>query len=68
MPFDNLHVKQEQERTEQEYWAGAIEGYDANPNELPDFVFKVYAWRWTARQRGIWDGRQVRAREMRGEG
>jgi hypothetical protein len=61
--IENAAVQAERERLEQEWWDGALEGYEANPNELPSFWFTLPPGRMTARQRGYVFGHGLRMNE-----
>ena len=60
---ENLAIQTERKRLADEYWAGMDEGYDANPNTLPEFFWKPYV-NFTARQRGYAFGRELRIQEI----
>lgn len=65
MPFDNAHVREEIARLKREFDEGVSDGYDANPNVLPDFYSKPVKM-LTARERGYFLGRTLKEWEAKG--
>ena len=67
MVIENASVRAERERLAQQFDDGVDEGYEANPNELPEWWFKLPPGRMTARQRGFFFGRELKRQEAEDE-
>ena len=64
----NAHVQGETDRLDTEYNAGVEAGYEANPNQLPEFYYSKPIYLLTARERGYFFGREIKLQEMKDGG
>lgn len=60
----NTNVQRELDRLKEEYELGLSDGYDANPNQPPEWFFTKTLSALTARERGFFVGRELRLEGM----